>query len=186
MISRRQVAGGLLGLLSAAVSASAQRRRRVVVTRRAVVVHPRYPVARVAARTVVIRPARRTVVVGAPLVFLPVVAFAAVVATLPPRERLIWQDTEAIDRDEEWVESNFGIDQRGDALFLEIDGRAQLDALDVTFENGEVQVVDFHEKVHGSGIYKLYDFPGRRNVKTVRLIARSKSEKTTFRMFLGV
>jgi hypothetical protein len=124
-------------------------------------------------------------VVGAPLVFLPVVAFAAAVAVLPPRERLIWQDTDTIEMDEDWVESNFGVDERGDALYMEIDGRADLDTADITFENGEVQVVDFNERPYGNGIHRVLDFAGRRNVKTVRLVARSKTEHTTFRIYLS-
>jgi hypothetical protein len=115
-----------------------------------------------------------------------VIAFAATAAVvLPPRERLIWEDTDTIEKHEDWVESNFGVDQRGDALYLEIDGRADLDTADITFENGEVQVVDFNEHTYGTGIHRVLDFPGRRNVKTVRLVARSKTEHTTFRLHLS-
>jgi len=184
--SRRCFSKGLVGLLLPA-GAMAQRRRRVVVrTRRtAIVVRPGHPVRRAYNRTVVVRPARRAVLVTAPLVFLPVLTFAAVAVTLPPHERLKWQDTETIDKDEDWVESNFGVDERGDALYLEIKGRADLDFADVTFENGQVQVVDFNEHPYGNGIHRVLDFPGRRHVKTVRLVARSKTEETTFRMYLS-
>lgn len=167
------------------VSPALAYRRRVVVTRPRVVARPGHPIARSINRTVVVRPARRTVVVGAPLVFLPVLAFTAAVVALPARERLIWQDTETIQRNEGWVESNFGVDERGDALYLEIDGRAELDFADVTFENGEVQVVDFNEQIHGNGVHRLLDFRGRRRVKTVKLMARSKSAATTFRVYLS-
>jgi hypothetical protein len=185
-MSRRSFAAGVAALLGPA-SAWAQRRRRVVVTRRRtrVVVRPGYPVRRAINRTVIVRAPRRVVVVGAPLVFLPVIAFAATSALLPPRERLIWQDTETIEQDEDWVESNFGVDERGDALYIQIDGRADLDTADITFENGEVQVVDFNERTYGQGIHRVLDFPGRRSVKTVRLVARSKTEKTTLRMYLS-
>jgi hypothetical protein len=185
IISRRALAGLSLGLLAPA--ASAQRRRRVVVRRNTVVVRPGHPVRRAATRTVIVRPARRAVVVGAPLVFLPAIAFAATVAvvTLPPRDRLHWQDTETIHDDEDWVESNFGVDDRGDAMFLDIDGRAQLDFADITYDNGEVQAIDFNEHTYDRGVRKLIDFPGRRHVKTVRLVARSKSKETTFRLYLS-
>ena len=183
-ISRRSFATGVAALLAPA-SAWAQRRRRVVVRRTRVVVRPGYPVRRAINRSVIVRAPRRVVVVGAPLVFLPVIAFAATAAVLPPRERLIWEDTDTIEKHEDWVESNFGVDQRGDALYLEIDGRADLDTADVTFENGEVQVVDFNERTYGQGIHRLLDFPGRRNVKNVRLVARSKTEHTTFRLHLS-
>ncbi|MFN7919419.1 MAG: hypothetical protein U0Q16_04940 [Bryobacteraceae bacterium] len=183
--TRRRLLGAATFLIPA--SLEAQRRRRVVVTNRrtTVVVRPGHPIARAVNRTVIVRAPHRAIVVGAPLVFLPVVAFVAVAAVLPPRERLIWQDTETIHRDEDWVESNFGIDARGDALYLDIAGRAQLDFADIVFENGEVQVVDFNEHTYGNGIHRLLDFPGRRNVKTVRLVARSKSEDTAFRIYLS-
>jgi hypothetical protein len=134
---------------------------------------------------VVVHPARRTVVVPPRLTFLPVITFAAVAVSLPPAERLVWQDTETIDREEEWAELNFGIDDRGDALFLQVDGRVQLNFADLTFENGDVQVVDFDERTHPSGIYKLYDFPGVRNVKSVRIVARSQSDEATLRLYLN-
>ncbi len=186
MISRRVLAVSFAAALipSAAV---AQRRRRVVVRRTRVVVHPGHPIARVVNRQVLVRRPARVVVVGAPLRYLPVVAFtaAAVAITLPPRERLIWQDVETIEREEDWVESNFGVDEGGDALYLEIDGRAELDFADITFENGEVQSIDFNEGTYSRGLHRLLDFPGRRQVKTVRLVARSKSEHTTLKVYLS-
>ena len=186
-MSRRTFASALVGLLVSEASAAQRRRARVVVRRprRRIVVHRGHPIRRAAALNVVIHPARRVVVAPAALTFLPLVTFAAVAATLPPRERLVWQDTDTIDKDDEWTESNFGIDDRGDALFLGVEGRVQLNFADVTFENGEVQVVDFNERTHGSGIYKLYDFPGVRNVKTVRLVARAESDEATLRLYLN-
>ena len=184
-VSRRSYLLGLAALLVPAGGSAQRRRRRVVVTRSRVVVRPGHPLARARTRAVVVRAPRRTVVVGAPLVFLPVAVFAAAVFTLPPRERLLWQDTETIHRDEGWVESNFGVDERGDALYFEISGRADLDFADVAFENGEVQALDFNGRTHANGIYRLLDFHGRRHVKTVRLVARSKSADTTFRVYLS-
>ena len=167
----------------------AQRRRRVVVrrgpvVRTTIVVRPGHPIRRALNRAVVVRPMRTRVVVTAPLLFLPAVVWGAAVVTLPARERLQWQDTETIDEDEDWVDCNFGVDKRGDALYLEVDGRAQLDFAEVTFENGNVQVVDFEEKTHGNGLYRLLDFADGRHVKTVRLIAKSKSEETKFTVYL--
>ena len=164
-------------------------RRRVVVRpglrRAALVVHPGFPIRRRFPTEVVVRPARTAVVVGAPLVFLPVLAWTPRVVTLPARERLVWQDNEIIKRDEEWVDTNFGIDGRGNALFLEIKGKAQINFAEVTFANGQVQVVDFNEKTHGNGIYKLLDFADGRQVKTARILAKSKSEDTTLAVYLS-
>lgn len=187
-LTRRMFVSACVGLLAPRLALAQRRRGGRVVVRRPrtrIVVHARHPIRRAAALNVIVHPARRVVVVGAPLVFLPVVTFAALAATLPPRERLVWQDTETIDRDEDWVESNFGIDDRGDALFLEVDGRVQLNFADVTFENGEVQTVDFNEHAHAAGIFKLYDFPGVRNVKTVRIVARAQSDEATLRLYLN-
>jgi hypothetical protein len=167
----------------------AQRRRTVVVRRGPVVrtriaVRPGHPVARAVNRAVVIHPARTVVAVRAPLVFLPVLAFTAAAIALPPADRLVWQDAETIHEDEGWTDSHFGVDRRGDALLLDIDGRAQLDFAEVTFENGNVQVVDFNEKTHGRGLIRLLDFADGRHVKTVRLVARSRSDTTKFTVYL--
>lgn len=158
--------------------------RRGPVRRTTVVVHPGHPIRRSVTRTVVVRPARTRVIVAAPLVFLPAVVWGAAIVSLPPRDRLIWEDTESIERDEDWVDSNFGVDRRGDALFLRIDGRAHLDFAEVTFENGNVQVVDFSDRVYKSGIYELLNFADGRHVKTVRLLAKSETRKTKFTVYM--
>lgn len=163
-------------------------RRRVVVKRNRVVVHPGHPIARVRNRTVVVRPARRTVVIGRPLVYLPVMAFAAVTAvavSLPARDRLVWQDTETISREEDWVDLNFGVDSRGGTIYVDIDGKAEIDFADVVFENGEVQTVDFDERTLPNGLHRVLDFPGERRVKTVRMVARAKASTSVFRLYLS-
>src|SRR6185295_19716055 len=71
-----------------------QRRRVVVrgpVVRTRVFVHPGHPIRRVLPPAVVVRAARRPVVVGAPLVYLPALAWAPAVAPMPAGERLVWQ-----------------------------------------------------------------------------------------------
>ncbi len=177
--------------LALALLAPADLLARKVVVRRGptghrttVVVHPGHPIRRAVARTVIVRPARTRILIGAPLVFLPALVWGATIVSLPARDRLIWEDAEVIHRDEEWVDCNFGVDRRGDALFLEVDGRAQLDFAEVTFENGNVQVVDFQERVHKSGIYELLNFADGRHVKTVRLLAKSNTEKTKFTVYM--
>ena len=105
-------------------------------------------------------------------------------APLAPRDRLIWQDSEVLSQKEEWVDCNFGVDQPGGALFLEIQGRAQLNFAEVTFENGSVQVVDFEDHARDSGIYELLNFADGRHVKTVRVLARSNSKETTLTLYL--
>lgn len=164
-------------------------RRRVVVVRHphhtTLVVRPGHPIRRVLPATVIVHPARVAVGVRAPLVFLPALMWTAAVVSLPPRERLVWQDTEAIAKDEGWVDANFGVDGTGEALFLDINGKARLNFAEVTFANGNVQVVDFNEKTHNTGIYKLMDFTGDRHVMTVRLLSKSESDSTKLAVYLG-
>lgn len=82
-------------------------------------------------------------------------------------------------------DSNFGIDESGNALFLDINGRAGLNFAEVTFANGNVQVVDFNEQTHSTGIYRLLDFANGRNVKTVRILAKSESDETKLTVYLS-
>ncbi|MEN3331724.1 MAG: hypothetical protein V7641_1089 [Blastocatellia bacterium] len=168
-------------------TAALGQRRRVVVRRpyTRVVVRPGHPIRRVLPAAVVVHPIRRAVVVRAPLVWLPALAWTAAVVSLPPRERLVWQDTEAITKDEGWVDTNFGIDAAGDALYLDINGKTKLNFAEVTFANGNVQVVDFNEKTHKTGIYKLLDFRDDRHVMTVRILTKSESDATRLAVYLA-
>ena len=191
---KRLLLASMLGVLVAtlflcAADLSAQRRRRVVVRRAPVrrttiVVRPGHPVRRVLPRTVVVRPARTTVVVGAPLVFLPAVVWRPSVVALPPRERLLWEESEALAKEDEWVDCNFGVDRRGGALLLEIEGTAQLNFAEVTFDNGNVQVVDFEDHERRAGVYQILNFADGRHVKTVRVLAKSNSDETSLTVML--
>lgn len=185
----------LLSTLWPAPAAAAQR-RRVVVTRprpvshrpvrhTRVVVHTGHPLRRALPDRVVVRPARKTVVVGAPPVFLPAVTWAAAAASLPARERLVWEEGEVITRDEGWVDTNFGVDGRGGALFLRVDGSAQLSFAEVAFADGSVQVLDMGDRTHGDGVYRLLDFADGRHVKTVRLLAKSNRKETKLAVYLS-
>ena len=180
------------------VPAATMAQRRVIVRRPVVahpvrhplvrtrlVVRPGHPIRRVLPANVVVRTARRAVFLNHPLSYLPLLAWRANVATLPAPERLVWQDSETIARDEEWVDTNFGIDSSGNALFLDVNGKAKLNFAEITFANGNVQVVDFNEATHGSGVYKLLDFADGRHVATVRILARSESDDTKLSVYLS-
>jgi hypothetical protein len=149
------------------------------------VVHPRHPIRRAFPATVVVRPAHKTVVVARPPVYLPAIAWRPAIVPLPARDRLVWQDSERIENGEGWVDTNFGIDESGNALYLDINGDARLNFGEVTFENGNVQVVDFNEQAHKSGIYRLLDFADGRHVKTVRLVAKSETPETKLVVYLS-
>jgi len=159
--------------------------RRTPVVRTRLVVHRGYPIRRVLPTTVVVRPARRVVTVGAPLVFLPRLAWSPRVVAMPAGDRLVWQDSESLTRDEGWVDTNFGIDSVGNALFLQISGTTELNFAEITFANGNVQVVDFGGRTHGSGLYNLLDFADGRHIKTARLLAKSESNETNLAVYLS-
>ena len=188
----RWLAGALTGIviLSAfgSTEAAAQRRRVVVhrgpVRRTTIVVRPGHPIRRVVPTTVVVRPARVSVVVRAPLVYRPALVWAPLVVVRPAPSALLWEDSEILAKDEEWVDANFGVDRSGRALLLDLDGRAKLSFAEVTFENGDVQVVDFEDKTHDRGLYDLLDFKDGRRVATVRILARSESPETTLTVYL--
>ncbi len=96
----------------------------------------------------------------------------------------MWQDADTLANDEDWVDASFGVDQRGTALLLQVDGKAQLNFAEVTFENGHVQVVDFSDTTHESGLYPLLDFHDGRRVMTVRILARSDAPETMLSLYL--
>jgi len=155
------------------------------IVRTRLVVRAGHPLRRVLPATVVFRPAHRLVNVRAPLVFLPLLAWSPTVVTLPARERLVFEDSEQIEHDEGWVDTNFGIDGVGNALFLSIVGKTKLNFAEVTFANGNVQVVDFNEKTHDSGMYRLLDFADGRRVSTVRILAASESDDAKLTVYLS-
>jgi hypothetical protein len=186
-MTRRSALAAFLGWTAAAVPAAGQPRRRprgrVVRTR--IVVHRLHPVRRPLPAMVVVRAPRTRVVVGAPLVFLPLVAAPAAVVALPARDRLRWEDSETIRREEEWVDCNFGVDARGKALYMDIAGAAQLNFAEVTFENGQVQVVDYQDRVRRSGVHQILDFVDGRRVMTVRVLAKADTDEARLTVYMA-
>jgi len=164
-------------------------RRPVVVSKPVVhtklVVHPKHPIRRVLPNAIVVRPARRVVAVTAPLSYLSALAWRRTVVTVPASDQLVWQDSESIGRDEGWVDTSFGVDRSGKALLLQVHGTAQFNFAEVTFANGNVQVVDFNEQTHGPGTYQLLGFADRRHVSTVRILAKSESDDTKMTVYLS-
>lgn len=161
------------------------RRVRHPVRTTRLVVRAGHPIRRVWPTSVVVRSRGRVVVGKSPLVFLPAFTWTRTVAVLPVGDRLVWQDSEEIDEDDGWVDANFGVDSEGNALFLNIGGRAKLNFAEVTFANGNVQVVDFNEQTHDAGIYKLLDFADGRRVNAVRILAKSESDETKLAVYLS-
>lgn len=148
-------------------------------------VGPGHPIAR-PHRTVIVRPARpAAVVVRRPVVYVAPVVWTRTVVVLPARDRLLWEDSEVITRREDWVDTTLNVNNRGNALYLSIEGRVHLDFAEVEFENGQVQVVDFREGQVERGTFRLLDFPDGRRVDSVRLIAKSQSPRSKLTVYLA-
>lgn len=158
-------------------------RRGPQFTRKVVVVDRHHPIRHPMHPALIIRPGITFRV--APAHFLPVLAWTAVVVARPAPDRIVWQDSEVLNREDEWSEVVFNSDQRGDKLCLEVvSGRVQLDFAEVVFDNGDCQVVDFNEKTHRPGFYSLLDFKDGRKVDHVRLIAKSRTEDAKVALLL--
>lgn len=183
---KQKLSVALLALIL--LSATAGEAARVRVThkgprgrRTTVTVRTGFPIRRTLP-AVVVRPA--PVVRVAPRVYLaPVVFSAAVVASLPPNHE--WSSSEELDREDGWTDFTMDVDRRGDALFLQIDrGAAQISFAEVVFENGETQVVDFNDRVHRTGTYRLIDFKDGRKVDHVRIVAKANTNESEITLHL--
>lgn len=133
-------------------------------------------------RTVVVQ--RAPVVVAPRVVYAPAVVWRATPVALPARPRLVWEDTEVIRRADDWVDFAMPVRSRGDALFLRISARTQIDFAEIHFGNGQVQVVDFNEHMIQAGTFRLIDFADGRQVETVRIVARARAPQVSVSVFL--
>lgn len=113
----------------------------------------------------------------------PVVFTAAVVTTIPSNQ--VWRDSEELNRNEGWTEFTMNVDRRGDKMLLQIDrGAAEISTVEVVFDNGEAQLVDFNDRTYGKGIYALLDFKDGRKVDHVRVVAKAESRETEISLHL--
>lgn len=143
-----------------------------------------HPLAR-PGRTVIVRSRPAPVVVRAPIVYAAPIVWTRRVVTLPARDRLLWEDSEVIHRREDWVDSTLNVNNRGNALYLNIEGRSHLDFAEIHFDNGQVQVVDFRNGDVESGTFLLLDFANGRHVNAVRLIAKSQTPRSKLTVYLA-
>jgi hypothetical protein len=139
-----------------------------------------HPIART--RPVVVR--RTPIVAPRAVVYAPVVRWSRAVVSVPPRNRVVWEDSETIARRDEWVDTHFSVNNTGDALLLKIDGRASIDFAEVHFRNGQVQVVDFNEGAVESGTFGLMNFSDGRFVQGVRIVARARSPRAVLTVLI--
>lgn len=183
------IAIALLGATVLSVAPAADAARVVVrrgprghVTRVRVTTRAGFPIRRTMPTVVVRGPVPRV----APVLYLPAVAFGAVVvASLPPAPSRSWVGSETLDRDDDWTDFTMNVDRRGRSMLLEIDrGAAQVSFAEVVFENGDTQVVDFNDRVHASGVYSLIDFADGRKVDHVRVVAKSDTAESVVRVYL--
>jgi hypothetical protein len=158
------------------VSRTGPRGRRTTVT-----VRTGFPIARPMPHVVVRRPA--TVRVTPRVYLAPVVFTAAVVATIPNNR--VWTGAEELEREDGWTDTTLNVDRRGDRMFLKIDrGAAQINFVEVVFDNGESQVVDFNDRVYGKGTYSLIDFRDGRKVDHVRVVAQAETKESEITVVL--
>jgi hypothetical protein len=169
-------------LVFVVLTSSAAEAARVRVVHRGrttrVTVHRGFPIHRTLPRVYVRRPV--VAVRVTPRVFLPPVVFGtAVVVEAPAADRQAWSGSETLTKDDEWTEFTLNVDKRGTRLLLQVeDGPAKISFAEVVFDNGDAQVVDFSDKVHGEGLYTLVDFADGRKVDHVRLVAKAVGDET--------
>jgi hypothetical protein len=154
--------------------------RRVVYrgphSRTTVVIHPAHPIHRTLPHVVVRPPRVAPHIVGG--VFLPLVPFHPIMVVRPSPAVLCWEDSDWIDREDDWTDLTLNADASGRRLFIEVaQGKIQLEFAEVVFDNGEVQVVDFDKATLREGSYPLLDFQAGRRVDHVRLVARARSDR---------
>ena len=174
---RRFLVVSLIALSAVLLTAEAGAGRGRVVERRAhartrVVVHAGFPIRR-ALPVVVVR--RRPVVVTERIVYARPVLWLPLFVSLPPRERLAWEDGETLQKYEGWTEVALDVNDRGDKLYLELTGRTQLDWAEVVFGNGQAEVVDF-SAAHAPAGHLLAARLPRRTPGPLRAAARPREE----------
>jgi len=175
-MTRKLFYGFLLTLaFASALPAMAAAKRTVVVVHKGWPLHRPLP-------TVVVRPARRPVMV-ATATFLPPAVWVNTVVPLPPANRVVWEDSETIGAEEDWTEFTLNAGERGQRLDLQIDGAAELDFAEIVYDSGESQVVDFGASAVANGVYTLAELGGRR-VDHARVVARSTSGSTKVHLLM--
>jgi len=137
-------------------------------------------------RMVVVRPMPPAIrPLGPSVVYAPPVVWNRSVAALPGRDHLSREDSEIVSRREDWVDTTLDVHGKGNALYLNVDGRANSDFAEVRFGNGQVQVVDFREGRVERGTFQLLDFRDGRNIDSVRIIARSQTPQSRLTVYLA-
>jgi hypothetical protein len=164
----------LFGSLAIGSPSSSDQRRRAL-RRAVVVVHKGFPIHRIM-RPVSIHPLARPYRV-VPRVFLPLVTWSGLlIATVPARNLVVWEDGESLASGEEWTEFTLNCENTGRKLWLEVvKGKVRFDWAEVVYANGEVQVVEMSESLRDPGHYLLLDFAGGREVDHVRMVAKAET-----------
>jgi len=152
-------------------------KRTVVVVRRGFPIHRSMPL-------VVVRAPRNKVVI-VPRTYLPRVMWQAMVVAVPPRSRLVWEDSEKLMADDDWTEFTLNVNDTGRALYLGLQGWVQIDFAEVVFGNGQSQVVDFDRRARADGSYLLLDFKDGRRIAYVRMVARAKRDGAKVRLHMA-
>lgn len=152
---------------------------------RQLIVEPGFLIFRPLPREVVVRPMPR-VEVSEPvkqISYQPPVVWTTQVASLQPTTPILLQGDTVLYKNEDWVDSKLPVNNQGNSLVLQVQGRPQINFAEVKFRDGQVQIVDFGQTLN-SGMYQLLNFGSRRNVVSVRILARSQSNQTNFNVYM--
>jgi hypothetical protein len=129
---------------------------------------------------------RSPAVIVEPRTYFPLVPFGAVVVNaIPTGYGEIWQGSQRLARSEGWTDFSLNVGRRGDRLYLNIDrGAAQISFVEVVFNDGQSQVIDFNDQTQHPGLYSLVDFTDGRKVDHVRVVAKAdtKNSEITLRL----
>jgi hypothetical protein len=182
-ISRFVLLLSLLAVLSAAAAEAAKVRVAHRGHHTRVTVRAGFPLRRALPNVHVRAP--RVAVRVAPRAYLAPLTFRPLVVAVPVPDRQRWHGEEELDGDEGWTDLTMSVDESGRELVLRVDdGPARISFVEVVFENGDTQVVDFADGTHRQGVYRVLELEQHRRVDHLRLVARAKGDEATLSFHL--
>lgn len=96
-----------------------------------------------------------------------------------PATPVVWQNKYVLNNSAGWAGLMMPVDQSGHELVLNVqNGETQISALEVYFNNGQVEQINLQDQSFGNGTYSLVNFGGQRYVNSIKLVARSQSPQT--------
>jgi len=91
----------------------------------------------------------------------------------------------SLSRDSGWTPLGFPLRDSGLGLLVQLRGRAELGAVEIVFEDGDLRRIDLaRTRTYGDGLYELATFESERRVMVVRLAARARSREASLKVLL--